>query len=110
MHAEDVCVRCGRCCMVKERLTSGRVVLLGTHCVFYDAKTHLCKVYGKRHDQVQMQGHKCLTIEQAVTMGVLPVDCPYVAGLNNYTCDVPYPPRVKLEDTTAAHFAKNGAT
>ena len=82
---EKLCRRCGRCCYAKLMLED-EIVYLPFPCPFLDEKTRLCTVYENRHEM----NPDCLTLDEAIKIGVFPADCPYVAGIKDYR-----PPREK---------------
>ena len=84
--SESICRRCGRCC-AKKVVLAGRVIYTPFHCEHLDPETRLCRVYERRHEA----NVRCLPVAQAVARGVLPVDCPYVAGRKDYVAPIEAP-------------------
>ena len=77
---EAVCQRCGRCCYEKIDYRD-RIYYTKQPCQHLDPATKLCRVY--------KQWNKCQTdcsrlTPELVAAGILPKDCPYVVGLDNY--------------------------
>ncbi len=77
---EEKCLRCGRCCYEKIEY-EGEIFYTDTPCEKLDLTTHLCSVYADRI--TARPGCTPLTPE-VLELGVLPADCPYVAGIVNY--------------------------
>ncbi|SDL53530.1 hypothetical protein SAMN05660860_00868 [Geoalkalibacter ferrihydriticus] len=77
---EARCRRCGRCCFEKIDY-EGRIYYTDRPCEKLDLETRLCTVYAQR--QTHRPGCTLLT-EEIVRLGVLPKDCPYVAGIAGY--------------------------
>ena len=84
--SESLCRRCGRCC-AKKVILDGRVIYTPFYCEHLDPETRLCRVYEQRHEV----NVRCLPVAQAVERGVLPADCPYVAGREPYTPPIEAP-------------------
>ncbi|ORJ63310.1 hypothetical protein [Geothermobacter hydrogeniphilus] len=77
---EQICRRCGRCCYEKIEF-EGEVYYTDQPCPYLDLETRLCTVYDRR-SRVKPD---CMPLSPRVLgMGVLPDDCPYVAGRDNY--------------------------
>lgn len=77
---ENLCQRCGRCCYEKIEY-EGEIYYTETPCEFLDLRTRLCRVYHQRHQ------HKpdCSPLTPfQLKRGLLPADCPYVAGIKDY--------------------------
>lgn len=81
---EGLCRRCGRCCYEKEQF-EGRIYYTSVPCRFLDLETLLCRVYGDRHRR--RKGCAPIT-PSVVAMGVLPADCPYVGGQQDYLAPI----------------------
>ncbi len=77
---EARCRRCGRCCFEKIDY-EGEIFYTDRPCEKLDLATRLCTVYPNR--QIERPGCTRLTPEIA-RRGVLPPDCPYVAGIADY--------------------------
>lgn len=77
---ESRCVRCARCCYEKIEF-EGRIYYTDTPCEKLDLESGLCRVYSSR--QKERPGCVALTPE-LVKKGILPGDCPYVQGIENY--------------------------
>ncbi len=76
---EDLCERCGRCCCRKFVLGE-RVYYTPFFCAQLDTKTRLCRVYNYR----RKVNPECIPVEVGLKRRVFPLDCPYVAGLEDY--------------------------
>ena len=77
---ESRCRRCGRCCYEKIEYR-GEVYYTDIPCERLDPLTQLCTVYSERHRL--RRGCVRLT-PRLITRGILPADCPYVAGVADY--------------------------
>ena len=77
---ESICCRCGRCCYEKVDF-EGRIYYTELPCEFLDTETNLCRVYTER--DVQRPGCVRLT-DEILPKGIMPADCPYVSGIENY--------------------------
>jgi len=77
---EDICQRCGRCCYEKVEF-EGEVYYTDVPCEKLDLSTCLCTVYENRH--LARPGCTPLT-PRSIRQGILPADCPYVAGIDDY--------------------------
>lgn len=73
------CVKCGRCCRVGTK----------NLCPNLHPATNLCDCYETRFQGSIKRPFKCRSIPEAITEGLLPVDCPYVKGIEGYSCRVP---------------------
>ena len=73
------CRKCGRCCREKVDI-EGTVFYTDRVCRFWDPGTGLCTVYERRHEVCP----ECADIGRAIEAGILPRDCPFVAGLEGY--------------------------
>jgi len=78
---ESICCRCGRCCYEKVDF-EGRIYYTELPCEFLDTETNLCRVYTER--DVKRPGCVRLT-DEILPKGIMPADCPYVSGIDNYT-------------------------
>ncbi len=78
---EELCQRCGRCCFEKLDYR-GRIFYTRKPCPHLDLRDKSCRIYGQR-DRLHPECAK-LTPE-LVAAGILPADCPYVAGSPNYS-------------------------
>jgi uncharacterized cysteine cluster protein YcgN (CxxCxxCC family) len=77
---EDVCLRCGRCCFEKLEF-EGQIYYTDTPCEKLNLATGLCTVYV---DRVTARPG-CTPLTPAILhKGILPADCPYVAGIETY--------------------------
>ena len=77
---EAICLRCGRCCYEKIDF-EGRIYYTDLPCQFLDLEIRTCKVYPSRH----RHRPDCAKLTpELVGMGLLPCDCPYVAGVPDY--------------------------
>jgi len=77
---EKLCRRCGRCCYEKVEF-EGRVYYTDVPCEKLDLETRLCTVYDFRSSG--RPGCVLLTPD-LVRRGILPCDCPYVEGIQEY--------------------------
>ncbi len=77
---EDICQRCGRCCYEKVEF-EGVVYYTDVPCERLDPLSRLCTVYETRH--TARPGCTPLT-PRTIRQGILPADCPYVAGIEDY--------------------------
>lgn len=77
---ENLCRRCGHCCHEKIEY-EGEVYYTESPCEMLDPASGLCRVYPDR--QRARPGCVPLTPE-LLQRGLLPADCPYVAGLEDY--------------------------
>jgi hypothetical protein len=77
---DEICRRCGRCCYEKIEF-EGEVYYTDVPCEKLDPVTRLCTVYENRH--VARPGCTPLT-PRTIRQGILPADCPYVEGIENY--------------------------
>ena len=87
--SKPACRRCGRCCAVKI-VVEGHVIYTKDYCKHFDRATRLCTVYQRRHEV----NPDCTNMADAVRMGVLPADCPYVADVPDYIAPIEHPQRV----------------
>jgi hypothetical protein len=78
-HPEELCERCGRCCC-RKFILGGRVYFTPFFCDHFDPKTRLCKVYAHR----RKVNPECIPVDVGLGRGVFPIDCPYVAGREDY--------------------------
>jgi len=77
---EELCARCGRCCYEKLDFR-GKVYYTQLPCKHLDLDTRLCRVYP---DRVARQPGCVSLTPELLGKGILPGDCPYVAGLADY--------------------------
>jgi len=86
---ESRCRRCGRCCFEKIDY-EGEIYYTATPCPYLDLESRLCQIYPDRHRLKP----DCAPLESKVLIGgMLPADCPYVAGIPDYR-----PPRLWPDD------------
>lgn len=77
---EARCRRCGRCCYEKIEF-EGEVYYTNEPCEFLDPETRLCRVYLRRRERRP----DCAQLTpRLVRQGLLPGDCPYVEGVEDY--------------------------
>lgn len=77
---ESICERCGRCCFEKIEFED-EIYYTDNPCVHLDLESRLCRVYARRHREKP----DCSPLTPDILkMGVLPADCPYVRGVENY--------------------------
>lgn len=77
---ESVCKRCGRCCYEKVDYRE-RIFYTDKPCEHLDTIDNRCRIYAQR--DVDHPDCARLTPE-LLAAGILPHDCPYVAGIENY--------------------------
>lgn len=94
--AQDKCIRCGRCCLLKicDPVT-GLGSVLTLHCPHYtlDNGKGKCKIYGHHTGTIimdQRTGWKgsCLSVEQMIAARLCPEDCPYAKDIPGYRSNV----------------------
>jgi len=78
---EALCRRCGRCCFEKIEF-EGEVYYTDVPCEKLDLTTRLCTVY---NDRTKARPGCVQLTPSIVKRGILPADCPYVQGVQNYT-------------------------
>lgn len=82
---ESLCVDCGLCCYASVRLAKGSVLVPELRCrhlaVEGGTGKSTCSVYSDRHEV--MKGW-CLPLEEAISKGAFPPQCPYVRDLPGY--------------------------
>lgn len=77
---EKICARCGRCCYEKIDC-QGRIYYTQIPCEHLDLDSRLCRIYEVR----DRHRSGCVALTPGLLkQGLLPADCPYVAGLENY--------------------------
>jgi len=81
---DAICRRCGRCCYEKVDF-QGRVYYTEIPCEYLDLQTRQCRVYPQRFKR--RNGCAPLTPDH-LKAGILPADCPYVAGIADYPAPV----------------------
>ncbi len=77
---ENMCQRCGRCCYEKID-HGGKIYVTDIPCNHLNLQTKECRIYAQRCQR--QNGCVALTAE-IIALGVLPVDCPYVAVKQSY--------------------------
>ena len=77
--SDELCERCGRCCIVNVFKDSDGVPVI-IYCEHFDKETKLCKIYYDRFEKE----NTCLSMMEAIMAQALPKDCPYVKNLENY--------------------------
>jgi len=86
---DAICRRCGRCCYEKIEF-EGEIYYTPAPCPYLDPESRLCRVYPERH----LVKPDCAPLTRKIlAAGVLPADCPYVAGIPDYR-----PPQLWPED------------
>jgi len=95
---EDLCRKCGRCCYAK-LLLDDEIVFLPYPCPYLDEHSRRCTIYPRRHEV----NPECLTLEEGISIGVFPADCPYVANLKDYK-----PPREQWTQKDLELYAEWG--
>ncbi|NIQ95689.1 MAG: hypothetical protein GWO11_01015 [Desulfuromonadales bacterium] len=91
---EALCRRCGRCCYEKYEV-DGRIYYSDEPCEFLDTDSLLCTVYDQRHRRRE----DCAPLTpRVVSMGALPADCPYVAGIDGYVAPLPLEALPEVEE------------
>jgi uncharacterized protein len=83
-HWEACCRRCGRCCYEKIEQDDG-IYYTDVPCDKLDLASRQCTVYSER-EQLR-PGCRRLTPE-LVRRGLLPADCPYVEGIDDYPAPI----------------------
>jgi len=77
---DDRCLRCGRCCFEKIE-HEDRIYYTDVPCEHLDLETRLCRIF---YDRLQLKP-ECMPLdEETLERGILPQDCPYVAGRPAY--------------------------
>jgi len=74
---ENLCRKCGFCCLKKEFVDNGVCVInFNNPCEYLDVESNLCFVYEKRFEIC----HECkkMTLFKALFADFLPDDCGYV--------------------------------
>jgi len=84
---EDKCHHCGLCCRLSDEQTDGTVKPAGTACHLYDQSAGRCLNYRYRY----IVNPYCLSVEDAMLIGALPMSCGYVQGAKWYKCRVESP-------------------
>jgi hypothetical protein len=79
-RGEELCEQCGRCCC-RKFLLGERVYYTPFFCDHLDPRTRLCRVYAYR----QKVNPHCIRVPAGLQRGVFPADCPYVAGIEDYS-------------------------
>lgn len=77
---EEVCKRCGRCCYEKLDY-QGRIYYTDVPCLHLDVELNQCRIYGQRSE---LHPECAQLTPELVAAGILPADCPYVAGIEDY--------------------------
>lgn len=81
MDREYLCKRCGRCCELKISFDGKTGYRSGVYCPFLVKEKNgltKCTIYDGR----KLIG--CLMADEAARRALLPTDCPYVEGIENY--------------------------
>ncbi|MFA7534589.1 MAG: hypothetical protein WCY68_00720 [Desulfuromonadales bacterium] len=99
---EEKCGRCGRCCFEKIEF-EGEIYYTDTPCEWLDLETRLCAVYANR--QKVRPGCVKLT-RRVIARGLLPADCPYVAGISDYPAPHLWPDITLMEKEEQGRSAK----
>jgi len=77
---EAICNNCGRCCYEKLDYR-GQIFYTKTPCPHLDTDTNMCRIYLQRSELHP----ECAQLTPALLeAGILPEDCPYVAGIDSY--------------------------
>jgi uncharacterized cysteine cluster protein YcgN (CxxCxxCC family) len=85
---EELCKRCGRCCLEKTTQADGTIVVQTDYCRFLDKASKLCRVY-----EVRFQACRdCLPVspENLAELIWLPEDCGYVEHFNRLHGQTPW--------------------
>jgi len=77
---EALCRHCGRCCYEKLDCR-GRIYYTDKPCQYLNGETKRCRIYRQRSE---LQPECAILTPELVAAGILPADCPYVAGIDNY--------------------------
>lgn len=86
---KDLCLRCGRCCLIKLNVGPWSFAL-PKHCphFYLDNGVGTCRIYEKRVGTDLGDNNMCLTIEEVIGHRLLPNDCPYVKEIPGYSSRV----------------------
>ena len=75
---ENICKRCGRCCLEKTPLPNGKALVTDEYCPAYDKKNKRCRIYNNRfYLAKKLYNVNCCTVEQSMATKQHPQDCPY---------------------------------
>jgi len=75
---ENMCVRCGRCCLEKVTLPNKKMLVTEKHCPGYDKVNKRCRIYENRFYLARkLYNVNCSTVEHSIATGQHPQDCPY---------------------------------
>ncbi|ABR54987.1 protein of unknown function UPF0153 [Methanococcus vannielii SB] len=80
MFSEDLCIQCGRCCMIHVYTTDEKIDPEIVYCNHLDVETKRCKIYKNRFNKEK----ECLSMLEAILTSALPKDCPYVKNYPSY--------------------------
>jgi len=80
IFSEDLCVQCGRCCMVHVYNPADSAEPEIIYCKHLDVETNRCKIYKDRFRKEK----ECLSMMEAIMTSALPKDCPYVKNYPSY--------------------------
>lgn len=77
---EAICQQCGRCCYEKLDY-HGKIIYTNQPCVHLDTTINRCRIYA---DRSALNPECAQLTPELIAAGILPADCPYVAGLVDY--------------------------
>ena len=77
---EEICLRFLRCCYEKLDY-HGRIYYTKTPCPHLDIASNSCRIYSQR---AELHPECAQLSPDLVKAGILPEDCPYVAGIDGY--------------------------
>ncbi len=72
---EDICLKCGICCITKKKV--GRFYVEKELCKFLDDNCK-CTIYKDRLKSKLNNGNYCVTVQESIALGLHPKDCPYI--------------------------------
>lgn len=73
---EDLCLRCGKCCLRKKKLARGYYYMKTEHCEHF--KNGGCDIYYERLTTPLLHNQWCQTAAESLKLGLLPKSCVYV--------------------------------
>jgi uncharacterized cysteine cluster protein YcgN (CxxCxxCC family) len=85
----DICLRCGKCCILKYDKGDFAVVSQ-EYCPLFSMENGLgkCAVYGENVGKMVTRQHKCITAEMSAAARLLPNSCPYAKKIPGYATRV----------------------
>lgn len=85
---EGMCIDCSLCCYASVPLEKGNILVPDLRCrylSFNNIGKSCCAVYQNRHEVAK---DWCLSLAEAISKGVFPEQCPYVANMQDYVGSV----------------------